>query len=503
MGDHQKYLVALLAATLIGAGGSSFAEVAAPGHDPELFLADLAQLERFTASTYAHFEWAITEGGIDPVVLHQQTHDAIAASKNRDQALAALHGFVKSFDDGHFRLRAPEPTAETGSDARETRGPHPEDAGVEACAALGFKDHDKAFRIDFGERFQMITAEDDPFPAGWLDLGDERRVGILRIDEFGAERYSEYCNATWETYRQQLDGPCVDARCRRVFRFAVEDRLLTEISKRVERLREAGMEALVVDITTNGGGSDWYDPAARLLTDRPLRGSAVSFVRHRHWRGILEEMRDEVVADLGRSDLDRGQREMLEAIRTRLDVGIAATRQECNLSSIWKQAVAELPCTPLVRDISFTTGLLRREPSVDVAGFETRTSLFKPLLHDPHPSVWSGPLAVMINHDTASASVAFSALLRDNDAAIIIGERASWGAGCGYTNGGIQEQLIHSGLEVWASDCVRHRRDGSSERAGIQPDISVPWEFGDSKQDLGHKFIARLKDWHFEVSPAR
>lgn len=186
---------------------------------------------------------------------------------------------------------------------------------------------------------------------------------------------------------------------------------------------------------------------------------------------------------------------MLEEILTRLDSGIAATQEPCDLSGIWEQRFEELPCSPLVRGVSFSTGLLQQPPSVDVGELDIGNSLFEPLSYDPHPSVWTGPLAVLINHDTASASAAFSVLLRDNDAAILIGERTVLGTGCGYTNGGIQEQLPHSGLEVWASDCVRYRRDGSPERAGLEPDIAIPWESGDSRQELGRKLVVGLERW--------
>jgi C-terminal processing protease CtpA/Prc len=75
---------------------------------------------------------------------------------------------------------------------------------------------------------------------------------------------------------------------------------------------------------------------------------------------------------------------------------------------------------------------------------------------------------------SASATEAFVAMLLDNGAATVIGER-TYGAGCGYTDGGLPIELPNSGIVVWMPDCARFRIDGTNEIEGIEPDIPLPW----------------------------
>jgi hypothetical protein len=82
------------------------------------------------------------------------------------------------------------------------------------------------------------------------------------------------------------------------------------------------------------------------------------------------------------------------------------------------------------------------------------------------------PLFVLVDARTASASEYFAAVLQDNDAARIIGTR-TMGAGCGYVDGGGEFVLPRTNLRVRVPNCVRLRKDGSNERAGIRPDVEL------------------------------
>lgn len=81
-------------------------------------------------------------------------------------------------------------------------------------------------------------------------------------------------------------------------------------------------------------------------------------------------------------------------------------------------------------------------------------------------------LFVLVDAGTASASEYFAAVLRDNDAARIVGAR-TMGAGCGYVDGGGEFVLPRTGLRVRVPNCVRMRKDGTNERAGIRPDVEL------------------------------
>lgn len=481
------WLAALVAAQLAVACGAGDPEAFSP--DP--YLADLARLEAFTATTYANFEWALAEGGVDPVAAHEEARRAILAAAGDEAAVAALEGFVDRFGDGHFRLR-PERTGEPG-EAGGAPAPGADSSAAEACEALGYEEHDQSFRLDFGDNFTPTTPPDDPFPAGWIDLAG-RRIGVVRIDEFGANRFGEYCPEVWDGHRGELAGPCDDWTCEYGFRLAVVDRLLDEIADRISGLEAQGIDALVVDVTANGGGSDWLHPAAGMLTARPLVGAGRSVVRHPHWVGVFSEMIGDLDRGLARDDLPAAARRLLEEVRARLAAGRAEAGERCDLSRIWTEGAGELPCTLLVRDKLFTTGLVAEPPGIDLRALDLGLTLYKANEYGERRSAWQGPLALLIDGDSASATELFAALLSDNGAATLIGER-TFGAGCGYTNGGIQTVLEHSRLEVWLPDCVRQRRGGGNERAGIEPDLELGWPRGETRQERGRSFLAGIAVW--------
>lgn len=105
---------------------------------------------------------------------------------------------------------------------------------------------------------------------------------------------------------------------------------------------------------------------------------------------------------------------------------------------------------------------------------------------------YRGPLLVLVDHRTISAAEGFAALLQDNSAAFVMGE-ATFGAGCGYTDGGIPFTLAHSGGEVKMPDCVRIRRDGGNEVEGVAPDRLIAWRRADSPLQRAQRLLEALE----------
>ena len=90
------------------------------------------------------------------------------------------------------------------------------------------------------------------------------------------------------------------------------------------------------------------------------------------------------------------------------------------------------------------------------------------------------PLFVLVDAGTASASEYFAAVLQDSNAARIVGTR-TMGAGCGYLDGGGEFVLPRTKLRVRAPNCVRTRKDGTNERAGIRPDVELTSSSGNDR----------------------
>jgi C-terminal processing protease CtpA/Prc len=88
--------------------------------------------------------------------------------------------------------------------------------------------------------------------------------------------------------------------------------------------------------------------------------------------------------------------------------------------------------------------------------------------------VWTGPLAVLVDRRSASASEELVTWLKDNGRATIAGER-TYGAGCGYVDGGSAIELKAAPLHIMVPNCSRYTRDGINEIEGIPPNVAMDW----------------------------
>jgi C-terminal processing protease CtpA/Prc len=146
----------------------------------------------------------------------------------------------------------------------------------------------------------------------------------------------------------------------------------------------------------------------------------------------------------------------------------------------------------LVEGGLYSTGLLDYAAPGSLDGLDSKAVLFGPSRYRYQEGLWDGPLVVLVDRRTASAAEGFASILRDNGAAVVMGEH-TYGAGCGYTDGGIQHALPHTGLDVHLPDCVRVRADGTNEVEGVTPDVPIAW---DGLDDLERASLAvRRLSW--------
>ena len=78
------------------------------------------------------------------------------------------------------------------------------------------------------------------------------------------------------------DRPCDDACADRIEDWA-ETRMNDEFMAQIKALQGAKIDTLLVDIAGNGGGTEWADAAARMLTSIRLRSPRIGFMRGAHW----------------------------------------------------------------------------------------------------------------------------------------------------------------------------------------------------------------------------
>jgi hypothetical protein len=450
-----------------------------PGFNPQPWLEDFAQLMSEMSGHYANLEYAIQERRMDLPALRRDTETKLSQSCDESDARKALEAFFKAFGDGHLVLDWPKPaTTEAKPDEPQS-----------LCVRLGYKTFGIKPGIEFSSfaQFNSIGGpEADRFPGGILRLSDTARLGVLRMPIFSEHAYPDACEQTIQEMHLQNSDKC-DEKCEDRIEIATANRLTAAMLRRVDQLKAAGATAILVDITRNGGGSDWVEPLPRVLSRIPLREAPSGFIKHKHWTKQLQEKLEDVETDLKNGSQPK---DVVEETAARLRSAITRSEEHCDRSPVWTDG--KLSCSLLVNDVFFGgSNLLPYAAPGSFSALQSKTDLFYPLDYNYTESQDRLPLYVVVDAGTGSAAEYFPSVLQDNGAATIFGE-VTGGAGCGYTDGGIPAVLKNSKATVKMPDCVRYRKNGMNEVAGVTPDVLVPWSTHDSPYIKAQKLLRSL-----------
>lgn len=492
----RRLLRPLLVVALVGVGLLALT-VRTPSRQAA-WLADFDRLEEYLAGAGANFDWVVAKRGLDLVALDTLTRREIAASYTSIGAAWTARAFVKNFADGHTRARirpaiwwrgiTGDDSASDGTGTVREEGPSPTllgsmDASA-ACAAAGLDADARpdGWDLPFPDVAGAELLADDEFPAVLLTLPDGRKIGILRIANFGHERYGASCARAWEAFGAALTEPCT-GDCRWAFVAAVMRQGAIRAAEVANELARRGAAVVVVDITGNGGGSEYADALARALTATPLHLASGGIIRHRLHAGILEEERAALVADTARAT--PAQRVLLDRAIALTDSLLGEMSRDCRRQVVWSGG------TPACSNTVVVPRVASYLPSEALEGLTSGWVIWGPSWVGVAEGIYRGPLLALQDHRSASASEEFAARLRDNDAALLVGER-SFGAGCGYINGGTRLELEALGLLVRTPDCQRLRRDGSNETEGLPADVEAGWTSDDPPDVRVQRAIASI-----------
>jgi hypothetical protein len=310
------------------------------------------------------------------------------------------------------------------------------------------------------------------FPAGIIDAPG-RRLGILRVGILTPKGFPELCDEALSALGISLQAPCDDACADRIEDW-VAAKLTRDLRVQLEALKAAGASVLLVDISGNGGGSEWVEAVVRMMTAVRLNSSRVAFVRGPHWSRKFRALEDDLrAAALAAAGEDRVQLSHLAD-----DVGNrrVAAETACNSEPLWH---GQRPACAWLGEGFYSSGLLPAADPTELRSKPWAKLVFEPIQFPYDEGIWRGPLVVLVDGGTASAAEQFAAILQDNHAAIVIGA-PTFGAGCGHTDGGTPTRLRNSGATMEMPDCARLRADGSNEVAGILPDVVVGMRRGDA-----------------------
>jgi hypothetical protein len=453
---------------------------AAHAYDAAKWHEDFAQARRELARSYANLDWVVAERKIDLQALVERTEQGLATARSDEEAVKVLEGFLDTFGDGHVYLLPPK---RTEAAAAPTTAP----TDMKTCRDMGYQPMRRDWAgIDFGRtgQYEALANEDAAIlPAGVLKAGG-KMLGMIRIGLFAEQAFPALCER-----EHPAPAPCDSACQQKVFARAGKE--LTRILERqVQVLAAKKVDAIVVDITGNRGGTDWAEAAARVLTGPGVAAPRISFMKHPHWVKGIDARLNDIDLDLKRTTIGAEQRAWLLAARAELAKSRALAAEPCEREAIWKN---QRVCALLVPGRLHSTGLEAKPRALDFAGYEAEWVHYTLAGYAPNVA-WQGKLAILVDNNTVSAAELFAATLKDNDRATLIGTPTR-GAGCGYTDGGIPITLQNSGVQIKVPDCARLRANGENEVAGIVPDVLVPWRGNDSPYQRAARALAALESW--------
>jgi hypothetical protein len=473
-------LAGLILAVVAGAASAHNATHApSASFDSKPWLEDFHQILSEMSSHYANLEWAVEDRKMDLPRLRLDTEAKLREATDDQDARRIIDKFLASFGDGHLEIHWPKSSAppKTGAGASQS-----------LCDRLGYQSHLHP-GVEFSalpEFSELDTPEEKLFAGGLLRLRNDKAIGIIRIGLFSEHSYPEICEQAARSLHLKENTDC-DEKCEDQLEVATANLLTAALTRQAEALRAAGATSLLIDITHNGGGSNWAEVPPRALSRVPLRDSKMAFIKHEHWTKQLQDHLGEVQADIkNRADGPVP----LDGAAATLEKAIAESRQSCDRTMVWENG--RLDCSLLVKDLLFTSGMVPYARPGSLESLTSRTVLFDPSRYSYAENPQALPLYIVVDRDTWSAAEYFAALLQDNHAATILGEPTG-GAGCGYTEGGIPAKLKNSGAPLKMPDCVRLRADGTNEVNGITPDILLPWSGHDSGFQLAKKLVAALE----------
>jgi hypothetical protein len=437
--------------------------------EPEPWLADLDQIRQAFDTKYANRDWLIRDRETDLAALFERTATRLREAGSDAEARAVLDQFIRRIGDGHVNLRWPRPTGATSAS---------EPADI--CSRLGFDARQSSPGLGPLLRgFQRIGRENDLFPAGIINV-EGSRVGVLRISVFHPSGTPHLCTSALAELKLRADQTC-DERCEEQILTKSYKRLTAALEDQLRALQAAGAKQLLVDITANGGGSEWVQAAARVIAPEPLQSSRWGFVRGEHWtkqwRDLASELRNAA------HTATPADRERLLAWAAEADVARQTAEKPC----------AGQPGCEWLGRAGFATGLVGNAPSGTFDGKAWAVHVFSPAQYEYHDSIWRGPVVVLVDDYTGSAAEEFAAMFQDNRAGTVLGTRTA-GAGCGYTNGGTPTTLEHSRAVLRLPDCVNFRADGSNSVNGVIPDVLVGMRGSDSAKFKAKLVQARLAE---------
>jgi len=457
----SRLSAAFAAIALLGAAAPAFA------YDPAPWIEDARQIRAALGSRYANLEWLTVERGLNLDTSFKALEAGLAKTTSDAEARALVDRALSSLADGHVQMdwspaapaaKVSAPAALPCADQRPFRPRPPVAAGLPGWTSLGTGE---------GAR---------EFPGGLVTV-DGHKLGVVQINIFMAD--PAVCEAAAAKLKLPMDKPC-GGDCEGKLDTAVYQELTDRFAARLAAVKAAGADVLMIDLAGNGGGREWAEIAARMVTPIRLKSARVRLVRSPQAADNLDALALDIEMNV-KEERGAAKAALLAEAKTLRD-GATEARKPC---------VEGRPCALLV-DARYSSGV---RASVDpaLAGKPWGQSVFQPLKWTWREGVWTGPLIVLVDGKSASASEEFAAMIQDNKAGILLGS-PTLGAGCGHATEAGPVVLKNSGGRLSLPDCLRLRADGSNEIGGVEPDVLVGFRSTDGAAMKARRLAPRLPE---------
>ena len=435
---------------------------AQPAFAPAPWLQDLDQLRDAMTAGYANLEWQAVRG-LDLPATYARARGRIEAAHDDYEARRSVERFLASFGDGHLEVRWPTltpPAAQSGN------APEP------LCARLGYFD----LRDDGGPALRLPGAKPVGAPGAHLKAAvaevGKRRVAILRVGAFSPQGYPRICDVVAARRGLTAASAC-DEACKDAFDQTAEAAFVGEMARQLRALAAVKPDALLVDVSGNGGGDNSSLALARMVTGKPLRRPRGGGVMGAAWAEELGAREADAAKAL--ASATPAEKPALRRFDTALIRARGEALKTCDRAPLWSGQ--PIGCSALAP-----------EPLYD--GFWSSV----PKADDPvalSRAVWTGRLLVLVDGNSASSTEWFAAMLQDARAATILGS-PTFGAGCGHITEAPPVKLTHSGGVVSMPDCWRLRANGDNEAGGVQPDVLIGFREHDALAERTHRLARAL-----------
>ena len=450
----------------------------------EMWMEDYASLKSMLEQSYANLAWfASPQSGVNLPALDRRTQRILEQAEIGADAKAGILAFVAGFHDGHFEPVASEEVSAT----KITPPAQPAFDKMDApsgCAALGYAPvRSIAFSLPL-DTLPDASIESDGvsrvFRAGIVESASGARFGVVRIPRFRPQDAPpSSCIEKWTAWRKTGQPMKIDALNSQIARDWFEI-----LAGQLRRFRSERVAAVIVDIGGNTGGNDSGDWAARLFTPREVHSARLLLAATPSANAYFDEELQNLQRALDKHPEANVQtQDVFRAAISHFEQRKAALASRgCDLSWVWREQRPWNPagCSRLI-EAGFASGEIDYLAPGVLEAEDLASAVYWPAAVDSFRGAWSGPVYVLTDGKTASAAEMFGAVVQDNGVAKIVGTTTE-GDGCGFMDDAGLVELPHSHLRFRVPNCVRLRRDGTDEVAGVKPDLTlIPKEGEDTR----------------------